>query len=218
MPLIDVELALTPLPLPGDVKELFQAAEPRIEAYSKDNAVGTCGFIPSDYASVYRAMQAIWDSRLATGNAFCEWGSGFGVVTASAAMIGFDACGIEIEEELVDVSRELAAEFSLPVEFVHGSFIPAGGQRVAEQACIQSDDEFQWLAIETDQAYDELGLDPGDFDVVFAYPWPSEHSAVEVLFEKFAADGALLLTYQQFDALRLRRKTSRKKRRRRARR
>ncbi len=48
-----------------------------------------------------------------------------------------------------------------------------------------------------------MGLDPDDFDVVFAYPWPGEECLIASLFEKYAAEGALLLMYDQFNSVRL---------------
>src|SRR5262245_50345847 len=85
-------------------------------------------FVPSDHLCAFGALQALAESALAPGGRFCEWGSGFGVVTCLAAMIGFDACGIEIEPELVDAARRLAEDFELSAEFVCGSFIPRGGE------------------------------------------------------------------------------------------
>ena len=51
-------------------------------------------------------------------------------------------------------------------------------------------------------------VDKDDFDLIFAYPWPSEGQVIERLFERYAADGALLLIYHQFDAVQLYRKRS----------
>jgi hypothetical protein len=42
-------------------------------------------------------------------------------------MLGIDACGIEIEGELMDAAQQFADDFGLPVEFIRGSFIPKGG-------------------------------------------------------------------------------------------
>ena len=36
----------------------------------------------------------------------------------------------------------------------------------------------------------ELGLDPDDFDIVFAYPWPGEEQIIFDLFASHAATGA----------------------------
>ena len=51
-----------------------------------------------------------------------------------------------------------------------------------------------------------LGLEVRDFDLIFAYPWPNDEELTASLFERFAAPGALLLTYDETDAVRLRRK------------
>ncbi len=120
-----------------------------------------------------------------------------------AAMLGFKVCGIEIERDLVDASRRLADEFGLPVEFVHGSFVPPGAEAYAEEAYADNNAEYSWLVTDADDAYDELALDPDDFDVVFAYPWPGEEFLITSLFEKYAADEALLLMYDQFNSVRL---------------
>ena len=50
-------------------------------------------------------------------------------------------------------------------------------------------------------------LEVTELDVVFAYPWPGEEEAVVDLFEAFAADGTLLVTYHGLEDLRLQRKT-----------
>ena len=121
-------------------------------------------------------------------------------------MLDFDACGIEIDGDLVLAARQLAADFDLPVEFVHDSFIPRGGESFADTA----GGEFAWLTPDGGGAYDELGLDPDDFDLIFAYPWPDEEDVIDRLFDRYAADGALLLTFHGSDDIRLQRKTNRK--------
>ena len=51
----------------------------------------------------------------------------------------------------------------------------------------------------------QLGLDPDEFDVICAYPWPDQERVTEDLFEHYAAEGAVLLTYHGVDHLRIRR-------------
>ncbi len=121
-------------------------------------------------------------------------------------MLKFRAYGIEIERGLVDASKRLVDDFGLPVEFVHGSFIPPGGGAYVDEACANNNAEFFGRVTDADDAYDELGLDPDDFDVVFAYPWPGEECLIASLFEKYAAEEALLLMYNRYDSVRLRRK------------
>lgn len=204
MPLIELELSIEDCELTEDAHEFVLEALQRVTEFAQHQPDRMSGFIPCCFKTVAKALQTIQDQQLATGRSFCEWGSGFGAIASLASIYGFDASGIEIDPILVDESRQLALDFDLSPEFVHGSFIPPGGEHHAAYA----NDDFFWLVTEADDAYDELGLGPDDFDLIFAYPWPGEERIVEVLFEGYAAHGALLLTYNQFDAVRLRRKVS----------
>ncbi len=203
MPLADVELSIDESVFPDEISEFLREADWRINRYVQNKTAGSSGFVPSDFVTVYHALRAIVAANLTSGNSFCEWGSGFGVVASLAAILEFKACGIEIERELVDASRGLADDFGLPVEFVHGSFIPSGAEACAEEAYADNNAEYSWLVTDADDAYDELGLDPDDFDVIFAYPWPGEEFLMTSLFEKYAAEESLLLMYDQFNSVRL---------------
>ena len=210
MPLVDVEFSVNASVLPDDVVAFLREADLRVDHFVRNHSIRITGFVPSDFTTVYHALRTITETHLAPGNSFCEWGSGFGVVASLAAMLEMSVCGIEIERDLVDASRRLADDFGLPVEFVQGSFIPLGGEADAEEACVDNGSEAFWLVTDADEAYEELGLDPDDFDVVFAYPWPGEEYLIEDLFEKYAAEEALLLTYNQYDSVRLQRKVGKK--------
>jgi hypothetical protein len=109
--------------------------------------------------------------------------------------------GIEIKSELIDASCQLANDFSLPAEFIHGSFIPRGGRDAA-----QAGEGFAWLTKDGEDAYQEMGLNASDFAVIFAYPWPDEERLTEGVFERYAGEGAMLLTYHGGKDFRLRRK------------
>src|SRR5256885_1381872 len=126
MPLLDLNLLVDGTALPGDVRAFLQEAERRIEQFQLDCHLP--GFVPSDFARVYGVLSTLSAGDLLPGGLFCEWGSGFGVVACLAAMLEFDACGIEIEGELVGAARQLADDFDLPVEFICGSFIPKGSE------------------------------------------------------------------------------------------
>jgi len=203
MPLVDVEL---PPPstdeLPARIRALIRESDRRTQAFLARRTVP--GFVTSDPERVGRALQAITETNLAPGDACCEWGSGFGLVALMAACLGFRACGIEINGDLVDHATELAADFGLDVEFACGTYIPPGGEDLTD-AC----EEFDWLSAGGACGYDALGVDPADFDLIFAYPWPGEEQVIDDLFERFGATSALLLTFHGFrEDLRLRRKVA----------
>jgi len=207
---LDIEISTNGSVLPDDVGAFLLEADSRVSQFVTNSPIRLTGFVPSDFVTVYHALRAITEANLAPGTSLCEWGSGFGVVASLAAMLGFKVCGIEIERGLVDASRRLADDFGLPVEFVHGSFVPPGAEAYAEEAYADTNAEYFWLVTDADDAYDELGLDADDFDVVFAYPWPSEEYLITSLFEKYAAEEALLLVYDQFNSVRLRRKVGKR--------
>ncbi len=207
MALIDLPLAVEPVPLPREVKRFLRAAAQRIETYHQAGHV--TGFVPSDYELVYGVLKRLADSGLARGSRFCEWGSGFGVVASLAGMLDFDSYGIEIEGDLVVAAQGLAEDFGVAVEFAHGSFVPRGGE-----AKLHAAGNYSWLNTDADYTYDELGLDPDDFDVIFAYPWPDEEAATGDLFDRYAGEGAVLVTYHGSDDFRVRRRAGRKPKRR----
>ena len=206
MPLVDIEISMDGSVLPDDVVAFLREADLRVSQFVRNSPIRVTGFVPSDFVTVYHALRAITEANLAPGTSLCEWGSGFGVVASLAAMLEFKVCGIEIERGLVDASRRLADDFGLPVEFVHGSFIPSGAEAYAEEAYADNSAESFWLVTDADDAYDEMGLDPNDFDVIFAYPWPGEECLIANLFEKYAAEEALLLMYNKYKSVCLRRK------------
>jgi len=175
-------------------------ADLRIERFAKQGAVHA--FVPSDYVLVYGVLGALAARSAAPGNAFCEWGCGMGVVAALATMLGYEACGIEINGELVDEARALAADVGLEIEYVCGNLIPTGGDHHADTAST----EMAWLSMGGRDAYDELGVDIDDFDLVFAYPWPGEEEVIDDLFEHYAAVGAVLVTYHGIEGVRVQRK------------
>lgn len=203
MPLTNVQISLGDGSIPADVRAFLREADRRIDAFQQDGRVP--GFVPSDFVRAYRVVGAVAESHLAPGSLFCEWGSGFGVITCLAAMLDFDAVGIEIDDDLVDAAQLLADDYGLPVEFIRGSFLPAGCKVESKVR-----DGFAWLATDERRPIQDRELEPSDFDVIFAYPWPDEEDATAAIFERYADAGAVLITYHGGDEFRVRRKVRRK--------
>lgn len=157
-------------------------------------------FIPADAGAVYAALDHITRKDLPVGRVFCEWGSGLGVATCIARMLGYEAYGIEIEDELTALARQLAADHRIDVSYLNISYLPegfecyqgaggtelvtpdmqarAGGDRTAIAPC-----HYQGMPCGTDE-----------IDVFYVYPWPGEQEMMLELFDHLAADGAILLS------------------------
>lgn len=199
------EVVLEPGDAPEDprVRALLEEATRRVDAFVERRSRDPIpGFVPCDFAAVYRTLRAIRERWLAPGDLFLEWGSGLGVVAMVARELGFQAYGIEIHADLVHEAERLARDRGVDVRFVVGSFVPEGGDDL-----VPAMDEFTWLETDAESAYDELGFEPDEFDVVFAYPWPGEEDVVLRLFERYAARGALLVTYRGREEVHVHRKT-----------
>lgn len=201
MPLHEVRVEIDVNVVPEDVREFIADAESRIDLWMGDQArKKPLGFVPSDFLRVYAALSDVAERRLAPGRALLEWGSGFGVVASMSTWLDFDAHGIEIHRDLVEQSETLAGDYELPVEFHFGSFVPHDGEELTDAI-----PDSHWL--ETGRAvYDDMGLEIDDFDLVFAYPWPGEEEVTAALFERYAADEALLVTYHGYEGILVRRK------------
>lgn len=200
-----IEIPLEPVPrtLPVRLTRFLGEAERRIDDLAHPRVTSSYrGFVPSDYVAVYHALRTIEEMRLTCGDRFCEWGSGLGVVASMAAMLGYESYGIEAARQLCEAAENLAEDFDIDVRFVHGSFVPPGSDTLIDRAFAA---EGGSLSMETsaDDAYEELGLEVADFDLVFVYPWPSDEELTLELFEQHAADGGLLLMYSEPEGTRL---------------
>src|SRR4051812_3621329 len=119
-------------PIPTDIRAFLREADRRIRrCYRRYRNPAFC---PCNFGGAYGILQHLAAQAETAGTLFCEWGSGFGVVTCLAALLEFDAYGIEADSNLVRASRRLAADFELPVVFAKGSFIPAGDRMLMQAA------------------------------------------------------------------------------------
>ena len=154
----------------------------RFDADVRDRAFHP--FVAADYNVVCATLLA----NRAPNLRFLEWGSATGVITIMADLMGFDACGIELDAALVDTARALAARFQSRARFVVGSMLPSG---------------YRWRSIksardtgtigEGPSGYLQLGATLDDFDVVFGYPWGGEAPMMLDLMRQYGRPDALLL-------------------------
>ena len=175
-------------PFPAQVSDFVADAEQRLRDFSPPRRIPE--FQSCDGSLIYRTLDAILRSGLPLGPRFCEWGSGFGVATCCAALLGMQARGIEIEQPLHHESRALAAAHGIEADLRLGSFKPDG---LYEERLPDAEPA-------------PLGFAPTDCDLVYAYPWPAEERWVDALFAFYAAPGTLLLTYHGGMTQKLRRK------------
>ena len=206
MTLTRIELAYESVSVPTEIFDFLQAIDDLVEQHRVNTAVCFRGFVPSDYVATYRCLKSLYDSHLLCGDRFCEWGSGVSVVASLAAMIGYESYGIEYNRTLCTVAEGISREFKVPVELVHGSFIPAGVEDLIDDAFATYDGELA-LHTDPDSTYAELGYGVDDFDLIFSYPWPNDVEVTHDIFDRCAAQGALLLAYYDTDTITLFRKT-----------
>jgi hypothetical protein len=112
------------------------------------------------------------------------------VVTIMASRLGFEACGIENEPELVDHAHAFAERFAPAARFVRGNFFPSEFQWSPGEGAIEVRTAVQGAA-----AYEQIGRKLSDFDLVYAYPWPEEHQLYQKVMRKYGGPHALFLTY-----------------------
>lgn len=159
-------------------------------------------FVAADYSLVYRTLLQ-YQHRFTR---FLEWGSGTGVATIMASLLGFESYGIEIEPGLIERSRQLAGKYRAKAVFVEGSFIPDGYDWNAEHA----DEHFRSRAHGV-SGYDQLDLELRDFDLIYAYPWPDEESLFHDIMRQCSGRNSLLLTYHVREGMKVTRHTRRRR-------
>lgn len=147
-------------------------------------------FIPCDYQDAHEALQGLTDRA----HSFVELGSGSGVVTILADLLGLEACGIEAEPWLVERARQVAEELGSGAVFAEGTFVPVE----YEEEIVNLSDESLTPMIGAD-GFEELGIELSEFDLVFAYPWPGDEEWLYELIRRYARKDVLLLTYGNRD-------------------
>jgi SAM-dependent methyltransferase len=145
-------------------------------------------FVNADYQAVGHTLLSMRGKH----RRLIELGSGLGVVAIMADRLGFEAVGIEIEPELVDYANQLAKDYQSKAKFYCGSFVP-------DEYCFESDEREHLTHSKTDSeaAYDQVGEQLADFDLVYAYPWPDEHDFFDKLIQQCGHPNTTLMTYDE---------------------
>lgn len=198
MPLRPITLSPQSTQIPPAVEKLLQEADEHCHKFF-ERGLGRRypRYLPSHAEKVYTAIHALRESNHLRGHSFCEWGSGLGVATCLASLIGFDAVGIEIEPGLVELSIQLARELNLSADFLCTSYLPEGydeAEGIGGKDLITPEARTSHSRnIDTSPIYD--GLDPGEVDLFFVYPWPGQEEFMMDLFGELATEDSVLLIH-----------------------
>ncbi len=177
--------------IPDQVERTLRVADEMLQTYwDQWHKKPIEQYVACDFRDVWRALQGVTELKLAPGNTFCEWGCGFGVVTAMASLLGWEAIGIEAEPFLVQQANEYLRRCKIPAEIVCGNFLPHGAERLAKNQANHAS-----LFHRVPPAYEKLDFQCDDFALVFAYPWPGEDGYLKEVFRRYGGDQALLLMF-----------------------
>ncbi|HIG85272.1 MAG TPA: class I SAM-dependent methyltransferase [Verrucomicrobia bacterium] len=199
MPIEEIDLTIERKKLPEKVKNYLREANHRIDEFfetEKNRKVPR--FIPCNDELLYHWLSAINDSDLCLGKVYCEWGSGYGVGTCLASLLGYESYGIEIEPSLIEASRKLAEDSNISVTIIERDYMPEGfecyeGSGGAE--LIRPENYTYQERSELRPGYEGMDADLDEVDIFFIYPWPGEQEFVLEFFQAVAADGTLCLIY-----------------------
>lgn len=184
----------SPVPILDGLEQLWDEAG---EIWDRFHERGDFfNFVASDYEAVYQTLAGLKGQA----ETVLEWGSGLGVIAITAARLGFDAYGIEIEPELVDLAEGLAEKYDADVEFAQGSYVP--GDYVLNSELVDAD--FR-TSFDDAPAYDALDMDLRDFDIVFVYPWPNERALHEDIMRQCGGAHSLFVTFDVREGLKIER-------------
>lgn len=183
--------------VPERIRLLMEDAEESIAEFRTARNLEPTTFVAADYVQLYHQLKKAAEP----GYAFVEWGSGIGTITIMADLLGFDAVGIEIESDLVEMSQELAERHGSKASFIEGTFVPdAYDWSSPHAAAIVS------THMVGEDGYEQVDTTLADYDVVYGYPWPGEDTFFFDIFDQCARPGALLITYHGLDGINTTRK------------
>ena len=212
VPIEEINLKIEEKKLPEKVKNYLKEANQRIDVlFETERNRKIPRFIPCNDKLLYHWLSAIKGSDLCLGKVYCEWGSGYGVGTCLASLLGYESYGIEIEPSLIEESKKLAEDSNIPVTIIQRNYMPEGFE------CYEGSGGAELIRPENYTYQDGSGLRPSyegmdadldEVDIFFIYPWPGEQEFVLEFFQAVAADGALCLIYLGDDEFGLYQKTA----------
>lgn len=141
-------------------------------------------FVNANYRSVEQALLPF----RGRATRFLEWGSATGVITIMADLLGFDACGIELDGHLVETARRLAARYGSQARFAAASYLPTG----YEYRSPTGDHRLGTIGT-GESGYLALGRQLDEFDLIFGYPWTGEEPVMLDLIRRYADPNAWFL-------------------------
>jgi hypothetical protein len=111
MPLFEVPLTPARVSLPPRGRRLIR------DGLLRSRAISCFDFVPSNYEVFYGILAGL------PPGSFCEWGSGMGIATGLAELLGWHAHGIEIDQTLAAASRQLLAEHGFRASIETGDYL-----------------------------------------------------------------------------------------------
>ena len=178
-------------PIGGDAADLIERCRRFVEAFMDCWDVHRVEqYVAADHALVYRALRRVRRVVPPEANRFLEWGGGLSVVALLADHDGWDAVSIESHPALIAAASDLRSHLGLSGgQVVRGNFLPEDAESLADDPTLPS------LGHGGEPAYEDLGLEIDDFAVVYSYPWPGEDAFHRRVFDRYAADDAVLIQF-----------------------
>ena len=111
MSLIELRLPSSQLVIPPRGRRLM------LDGLTRSRRIPCFDFVPCSYEAFYNALAS------QPRGTFCEWGSGIGIATGLAELLGFAAHGIEIDPALAAAARRLLAEHGFRATIRTGDYL-----------------------------------------------------------------------------------------------
>ncbi len=198
---IEIPPRMDERPVPLNVLKSLRQIEERIERFqdcwNQDSAEQ---FVAADYGLVYQHLDWITENQPSIGRRFLEWGCGFATVACLADDLDWASYAIESHIDLVKQARLTMQQCGANIELFEGNFLPSSAEQLAADPMLPS------LGHPGESPYEVWDLEIDDFSLIYSYPWPGEDEFHEDVFDRFAANGAMLLMFIGPNEMRLWRK------------